>query len=301
MPGRIANVRFSQKAIYKYMTAFTPIYPLTTVGTGFVLDGPANGILATWVSNIASLGFTATSTPTFGLVGAVGSNIPPSETSYDTASGNAWLGPLYKSFYALSSVDWTIEGWFYQTVRSGTQTAVLIDFSNYGQSVVTGQKPLVLILDTDGTPSIVGYNNTVGQTTRLPGHTVALNTWTHIVWMRSSGYLYAYVNGQKTAGVALPTWLDVFNMMNLITIGTASNQITTNSYHFTGQLSQVMVRLGAKYTTTFTPTVNLTPSTSDASVLFFLGRKREDTVSGLTMPTVALSTSTLAIGARPIS
>jgi hypothetical protein len=299
MPGRIANVRFSQKAVYKYMTAFTPAYPLTTVGTGFVLNGPAGGILATWVSNIASLGLTTTSNPTFGQVGAVGSNIPPSETSYDTSSGNAWLGPLYKSFYSLSSVDWTIEGWFYQTTRSGTQAATLIDFSNYGQGVVTtGQKPLVLTLDTDGTPSVVGYNNTVGQTTKLTGYTVTLNTWTHIVWMRSSGYLYAYVSGQKTAGVALPTWLDVFNMMNLITIGTASNQVTNNSYHFAGQFSQVMVRLGSKYSTAFTPSFSLTP-VNDPNVLFYLGRKREDTVSGLTMPIGSLSSNTITIGARP--
>jgi hypothetical protein len=277
------------------MTGIVPVHPLPKLPATKVLTGGTTTILNTVAGPTLSHDIAAWAT--FGQVSTLGSNIPTSEISYDLSSG-AWLGPVSSPFTALSGVDWTMEMWVYMNTVGAT---VMFDFRNMVAGASTAPYSMTAVINAGGVP----YMNLSDSTTYTPvtSGAVSPNTWTHVVWMRSGSSFYNYVRGVKSSAIALSAKFDTLAQMNLLTMGTdnVAFPIQSMNAHLYGAISQAKIRVGAKYSASFAPASDLTPLTGDTSTVFFLGRKRENTVTGQTITIGRYNAAlTVATGVRPL-
>jgi hypothetical protein len=146
---------------------------------------------------------------------------------------------------------YTVEGWVYQTSRSGTPFICGGAFSGNGFQVAIDSSGFIYA-------SIPGVSNLTAATIAIP-----LNTWTHFALVRTStstnGFTY-YING-----TAAGTITDANNYSGT---ATSLNVATTNNsslYLLTGYLSNLRIVKGvAVYTGAFTPPTSPLAATQSA-------------------------------------
>jgi len=107
---------------------------------------------------------------------------------------------------------------------------------------------------------------------------VPLNIWTHVaVQITSSSILY-FINGILDTNIT-PTTDDLnIGSNNYVIIGSLANVLGSSQYSFNGQISQLMITSGIKYSTTFKPVNNLL-LTKSTSTLFLLGNNFTDLIT----------------------
>jgi len=151
----------------------------------------------------------------------------------------------------MGAANFTVEFWMYQTALSSyKQILDVLDGNSAGR--------LILWVDSGGTLSNLGSSGGSRHTTA--GGAIAINTWTHVALVRSSGTTKFYINGMQSG----TNYTDSTNY----TCTTGSVYIGVNSdgstYPYVGYLSNFrMVKGTALYTSTFTPST--TPLTAVAN------------------------------------
>jgi hypothetical protein len=247
--GYISNLRIV-KGTAVYTASFTPpTSPLTAITNTRLLTCQANTVIdnSTNAFTITTNGdvrparngpFANTTTVT--LVGNEGSAYFDGTGDYLTLPANASLG--------MGSGNFTIEFWMYQTALSSyKQILDVLDGNSAGR--------LILWVDSGGTL----YNLGAGGISRhsTAGGAIAINTWTHVALVRSSGTTKFYINGAQS-GTNYTDSTTYTCTTGTVYIGINSDGST---YPYVGYLSNFrMVKGTALYTTPFVPTwAPLTP------------------------------------------
>jgi hypothetical protein len=130
--------------------------------------------------------------------------------------------------------DWTIECWFWCTVRSGTLRAVTKSGS-FSVGILPGGLSIsvpIIVLSQDGTTNNTYQFNSVHN-----------RRWTYYAFQRKENLLECYVDGIKEINTYDISGLTIYSSNNNVHIG--------NPY---GYLDEIRVSQGvARYTTNFTP------------------------------------------------
>lgn len=136
----------------------------------------------------------------------------------------------------LSTADFTIEGWFYQTSQPTYST--LFSLGSYTDGILFRKQ-------TQGLDNfyIAGSSNSFNQ-----GY-LPLNAWNHLAVVRASGSVNVFFNGSSG-----------FQVSNGSAINPAANLFVANAVHaptnhyFPGYISNFRITKGiARYTANFTP------------------------------------------------
>ena len=183
-------------------------------------------------------------------------------TTYSTAvnGGSAYLNGTNDYFTlpnaTFGTSNFTIEGWFYASIVSSAEIAVvkLINATNQieiriGSSKISGR------VVSSGTPSVVGNNTTIYP-----------NAWYHFALVRNSNVDTLYLNGTAEA----TTVSDSTNYAASTTFTVGANQ-TGGSRVVGGFLSDIRINIGtAVYTSNFTvPSAPLTSVANTYALLNF--------------------------------
>lgn len=152
-------------------------------------------------------------------------------TSYYKFGTAGWSSPYNSNgYFTYSEVisgtgDFTMEGWFYQT--------------NRGNYVTTFGTYIGCYIDINGYPGFYsgGYRNGSIQ--------MALNTWTHIAYVRASSVVTIYVNGLESARFSNTT------SFSTGTMGIGANADGSYGYN-TGYFDEIRYSNIARYTAPFT-------------------------------------------------
>lgn len=148
--------------------------------------------------------------------------------------------------------NFTVEMWVNQSTRfTGDQGdgGFSTVFSNYASSTAGGY---IFGITTGG----LLYMNSGSDIYAAPNVTVALNTWTHLAYVRENGTMKFYVNGTLAGSYV---WSNsAAQHYPRITFGTYEGLMTLgNSYGqfraFVGSMNDVRISNSARYTANFTP------------------------------------------------
>ena len=216
---------------------------------------------------------------------------------YNVTNGSLYMNNL--NFNSMNGVDWTVEMWLYMNqLPTLWGSSMVIDFRQPFSSADTtlkafwfliyGNKPAISSMRTNGTFFGTSINTTV-----------QLNTWSHVVWMKKNNILYTFINGIASPGEAVPSFLNDMDGCNYIILNGTCDTMTTNDQNLKlrGNISQPLITLGAKYSTSgFTPSWNLTP-TNLSNVLFYLPNDK-DIITNQT-PSTALTVTNTVIYDKP--
>jgi hypothetical protein len=260
--GYVSNVRMVKgTAVYNptLTTLTVPTSPLTAITNTVLLTAQDNRFKDNSNNNFTITPGGAPTTQVFQPF--------PTKSQYSpsTHGGSAYFNGStdYLSSTTASTVmqfgtgAYTVEGWIYQTSRSGTPFICGGVFSGNGFQVAIDSSGFIYA-------SIPGVSNLTSATIAIP-----LNTWTHFALVRTStatsGFAY-YING-AAAGI-------ITDANNYSGTATAINVGTTNNsslYMLTGYLSNFRIVKGtAVYTGAFTPpTEPLTKITNTSLLLNF--------------------------------
>jgi len=189
-------------------------------------------------SSTNNFNITRTGTPTQGSVTPYWPN--GQWSNYFNGSTDYLSSTTASTVLQFGTNPYTVEGWVYQTSRSGTPFICGGAFSGNGFQVAIDSSGFIYA-------SIPGVSNLTAATIAIP-----LNTWTHFALVRTStstnGFTY-YING-----TAAGTITDANNYSGT---ATSLNVATTNNsslYLLTGYLSNLRIVKGvAVYTGIFTP------------------------------------------------
>ena len=277
LKGYLSNFRFV-KGTAVYTGAFTPpsnfvtqtggTYPSTTnvntsipsANTSLLLNladsnytSATNGVQNNTFIDSSNYAFpiTRNGTPTQGAF------TPYQPSGYWSGYFNGstdYLSSTASTVLQFGSNPYTIEGWIYQTSRSGSPFICGGIFSGTGMQIGIDASGFIYV-------SIPGVANLTSATIAIP-----LNTWTHFACVRSStsagGFTY-YING-----VAAGTPTDANNYSGT---STTFNVATTNNsslYVITGYLSNFRIVKGtAVYTSAFTPSTTPLTAITNTSLL----------------------------------
>jgi len=251
--GYISNLRLSNTNL---TISSTPTTPLTASGSTIFLSCGYNRFVDGALNSAITIG---TGTPT------VQAFQPFSPTaSYTTAlyGGSGYFNGStdYLSSSTASTVlqfgsnPYTIEGWVYQTSRSGTPFICGGVFSGTGLQVAIDASGFIYV-------SIPGVANLAAATIAIP-----LNAWTHFACVRSStsagGFTY-YING-----VAAGTPTDANNYSGTATTFNVATTNNSSLYVLTGYISNFRIVKGtAVYTAAFTPPTSPVTAITNTSLL----------------------------------
>lgn len=172
-------------------------------------------------------------------------------SNYFNGSGDYLSTSTSNSSMVFGTAAYTIEGWIFQTARSGTQW------------IIGGGGGFQLGINSTG--NIFGSISGVGDLTAATT-AIALNTLTHFAVVRnttSSGGVAYYING-----VAAGTATDATNYTTNVTLNIATTNGNAGVTPFSGYLSNIRVVKGtAVYTSGFTPSTTPLTAISGTSVL----------------------------------
>ena len=155
------------------------------------------------------------------------------------------------SRFGFGTGDFSIGGWFYPTATTGNDRT-LLDFR------VSSNSPAAFYLDTSTAKLTVWTGTKIGNT----GDAVLANAWQHIEFCRSSGTLYAFLNGalQWSAAFAAD-----FGSARPLGIGGSINAGTPGGSPFAGYQNDLFAVKGvALHTSAFTPPGSLVKTISGA-------------------------------------
>lgn len=147
--------------------------------------------------------------------------------------------------------DITIEFWVYISLASGFDTIVTIGNEASGRWFFGFN---------NGAPVVDRFG--VGTTTF--GSAVAINTWHHVAFVRSSNIVSCYVNG---VSVGTPTSLTgTIGNTSGFYVGAGSNSLNT----YQGYLSNLRIVNSAVYTSNFTPPTSPLTAITNTSLLLLM-------------------------------
>jgi hypothetical protein len=257
--GYVSNFRYVRGTAVYTGNFVPPTSPLTAIANTVLLTAQDNRFKD---NSINKFTITPSGAPTTQVFQPF-----PTRTQYSpsTHGGSAYFNGStdYLSSTTASTVmqfgtgAYTVDGWIYQTSRSGTPFICGGVFSGNGFQVNINASGYINF-------SIPGFSGSTPATIAIP-----LNTWTHFALVRTStatsGFAY-YING-AAAGI-------ITDANNYSGTATAINVGTTNNsslYMLTGYLSNFRIVKGtAVYTGAFTPpTEPLTKITNTSLLLNF--------------------------------
>jgi hypothetical protein len=152
---------------------------------------------------------------------------------------------LYARPWSIAGANnFTFEAWVYQTGRDNIPTI----FADY-----------ISFYINNGYPGFFSGGQNIGSIQ------ISLNTWNHIAWVRSSGTITVWVNGQNAGNFANSTTMDSTASPN-VGIGGYPNDAGNN--FGSGFLDELRISNVARYTAAFTPST--TPFQNDANTLLLL-------------------------------
>lgn len=157
---------------------------------------------------------------------------------------------------ALSTGDFTIEGWIYPTSINATNGATVLDWRVDGAQTANAA---ILHLGSDG--SLLVYRGTGATSTVIinaGAGAVALNAWSHIAWVRQSGKSTLYINGVAAAATIVDT---ADYVLGALKIGANAYRSTAPLASFVGSMQDFRITKGvARYNATFTPPALANPT-----------------------------------------
>ena len=289
LTGYLQNIRVT-RGIARYQANFTipstsfpstvditadPVWNKTVFQTGF------EGNLTTSVDTSGNgVQFTNTSV-------AQNSSIVKTGTYSGYFNGSAYL----TSTSALTfSGDFTVEGWLYPTVMSGSN----YNYFNLGtSSTATGFNLYFNTTGSNGYPCI--YTNGAASITGTSG--VTINNWNHLAFVRSGGIITIYLNGSNV-GSASNT--------NTFTGSTFYIGRPDSGTYITGYIDQFRISDFARYNSNFTPSASLTtalpttydPYWQDTTFLYTAnsGNTGTDNSGNAIVPTLTVMTTAATVG-----
>jgi len=154
--------------------------------------------------------------------------------------------------FGLGTGDFTIEMWVYPTANPANGPGTLFDLR-------TGTTATACNSRIDSSLNLLFYNGPAN--TEITVGTVALNTWTQIAFVRSSGTLITYINGTQRNSSTVSGDLGTTQACWI-----AANR--TAGYNFNGYISNFRIVKGtAVYTVNFTPPTTPLTAVSGTSIL----------------------------------
>jgi hypothetical protein len=249
--GYLSNFRIV-KGTAVYTANFTvPTTPLTAIsGTSLLtcqssqfIDNSTNAFTITANGNSQPL-----PTNPFGMTDWSG---------YFDGTGD-YLTVANNAAFNLGSGDATIETWIYPT--SSGQTCGIFDKRSSGANY--SQFPQIALV-SGAFVAYVSYSGSSWAGT-INGATPAVNTWTHVAFVRSGNTWTLYVNG-AVSGTPFTASGSVYTSTDSLVIGAST---TTGTNAFAGQISNARVVKGtAVYTSAFTPPTAPLTAISGTSLL----------------------------------
>ena len=195
--GYISNLRVTTTAVYS--SAFTPpTTPLTSIANTVLLTCQSNRFIDNSTNAYA---LTVGGTPSVQRFNPFGTS-----TAYSTATiggsgyfdgtGDYLTGPTTNSAFDFGSGDWTVETWAFPTAFS-SQMAVFISLDNATSSAYA----IGLLINTNGSVRVYQYGGSYFINSTSTTGVVSLNSWSHIVAVRSGSTFAIFVNGTRVASV----------------------------------------------------------------------------------------------------
>lgn len=229
-PGYISNVRVVNGTAV-YTSAFTPpTSPLTAITNTSLLtcqsnrfiDNSTNAFAITTVGTPSVQAFSPFApTAAYSAATVGGSGYFDGSGDYLQTPSNAALG--------MSTGDFTIECWYYQTSRALVNTIIAPSTDN-----------LNIYINTSG---ILGFYDGVARNSSI---TVPLNTWNHIALVRSGSTATLYYNGVSAVSQA--------NTTNYATASWYIGRNSSGTDQCTGYCTSARIVKGQALTSgTFTP------------------------------------------------
>ena len=173
-------------------------------------------------------------------------------SNYFDGSGDYLTAPNSTAF-DLSTSDFTIEGFFYPTVGSASQS-IFAYASNAGASISDYAFQL-LINSSNGINFRVVASGSSSFTTISTSNTFTLNSWNYVCVTRTGTSVSVYLNGTTTTGTISSTIRN--NASSILTIGRDPD----GTFAITGYLSNLRILKGTAVTPS-TPTTPLTAVTN---------------------------------------
>jgi hypothetical protein len=230
--GYMDEIRVSSSV--RYTTTFTPSATFTNDENTLLLlhcDGDNNTTVFT-----DDVGVRVPLTPN----NIFGGEIDTSQFKFGTASwwqSAEYFGYNYADITQLASIgtgDFTIECWVRrQDNPTATKAHICTVTDVYG-------------IYYDETNSSFRLNTSSGETDRITGGSISLNTWTHLAVVRSSGVIKLYINGTQTGS----NYSDTQNLNTAVgfLIGTSRD----GDRSWVGWIDEFRFSKTARYTANFT-------------------------------------------------
>jgi len=189
-----------------------------------------------------------------------------------------------RDYNSLITNNWTIEGWIFITSFNTTDSTI-IDFRPFSTTRIFYNGKFNFGFSSTGYFKFYyGTNDTYYTCSTSP---ISLNKYTHFAFIKNGNMLYTYINGVISGTLDLSLIWNSTNIYDLteFSLGMANNQTkTATNFHLYGSLGQIKISLGVKYSSNFTPSLDLTPFTNELSnTLFYLGDSYTDIISNTIM------------------
>ena len=260
--GYISNFRFVNGTAI-YTGNFTPpTSPLTNVTNTVILHYGLTNEVSGGVGNPSNTSVTVNSLSPFNTIhtitptgGVFVSAFSPfvKEVPYTTSAnggsarlrpqgGNDYFGATASSDFAMGTGDFTLEVWVYPENLSVHQ--MILDTITPGVSGSQAGR-FVAYLNPN---KLAYYRPGTGTTTSSGSQTVKQFSWNHLAWVRNSGTLKMYLNGEETHSVS-ETYN--FSLTNLSLGRDAASGGTGQARSYWSDLR--LVKGTAVYTSEFTP------------------------------------------------
>ena len=147
----------------------------------------------------------------------------------------------------LTSVDWTVEAWFYCTALASTNQSLFdkdgvsgVSYSQYTAAVAPTGKLVAFVGNGNGvSPAGNSYNGVT---------TVVLNTWHHVALVKSGTQVMLFLDGALDASGASPAMYDGGKPL---LIGWSQGQPASSC--FKGYIDDLRITKASIYTAAFTP------------------------------------------------
>lgn len=187
-------------------------------------------------------------------------------TNYDVTLG--WLSQTIDLNKLRTANQWSIEIWAYP-ISWGTGSCWLFDLSvdtnylSFGVSTSINNITPSITSDGNGRPFIYNSNDTVSQMKMKATPIIPLYNWSHIVYQKNSQTeLEMFVNGISTGTITITASNWIFpnfcsSGINNIILGGDASQLSSQTNHWQGRISQAKINLYRKYISSFTPAFDL--------------------------------------------
>lgn len=259
MTGYISNVRLV-KGTAVYTANFTPpTAPLTAIPGTSLLTCQSNRFVDNSINNftLSTFGNTAISPVSPFIPTQAWSAASYGGTMYFDGTGD-YLTVANNAAFDLGSGNATIETWIYPTTSG--QTCGIFDKRSVGTNY--SQFPQVALVSG----AFVAYVSYTGSSWAgtINGATPAVNTWTHVAFVRNGNTWTLYVNG-AVSGTPFTAAGSVYASTDSLIIGAST---TGGLNPFNGYISNARILKGtALYTTPFVPPVLPPTNISNTSLL----------------------------------